>query len=129
MFAVTESGFVSVIPGSQGNYLNRLQASSASTYWSRSIHVPEQENADTIRRGQLLDPLSFRSKRHRAGGAGACRTDSARHHGNGRSLSPRLIGYGYGPGYKDTICTLLLSQTGVKVGIVAVPSYPTPVNY
>jgi len=31
--------------------------------------------------------------------------------------SARLIGYGYGPGYKNTICTLLLSQTGVKVGI------------
>ncbi len=31
--------------------------------------------------------------------------------------SARLVGYGYGPGYKDTICTLLLSQTGVKVGI------------
>jgi hypothetical protein len=31
--------------------------------------------------------------------------------------SARLVGYSYGPGYKDTICTLLMSQTGVKVGI------------
>jgi len=28
-----------------------------------------------------------------------------------------LIGYGYGPGYKDTVCVLILSKTGVKVGL------------
>jgi hypothetical protein len=32
--------------------------------------------------------------------------------------SARLIGYGYGPGYKDAICTLILSKGGVKLGIV-----------
>ncbi len=43
--------------------------------------------------------------------------------------SARLIGYGYGPGYKDTICTLLMSRTGVKVGIGAAPSCRTPRSY
>jgi hypothetical protein len=40
--------------------------------------------------------------------------------------SARLIGYGYGSGYKDTICTLLLSQTGVKVGIARGSELPDP---
>jgi len=40
--------------------------------------------------------------------------------------SARLIGYGYGPGYKDTICTLLLSRTGVKVGIARGSELPDP---
>ena len=28
-----------------------------------------------------------------------------------------VIGYGYGPGYKGLVCTLLLSKSGVKIGI------------
>jgi hypothetical protein len=32
--------------------------------------------------------------------------------------SARLIGYGYGPGYKGVVCTLILSRSGVKLGIV-----------
>ena len=28
-----------------------------------------------------------------------------------------LIGYGYGTGYKDLICTILLSKQGVKLGL------------
>jgi Domain of unknown function (DU1801) len=32
--------------------------------------------------------------------------------------SARLIGYSYGPGYKGVVCTLILSRTGVKFGIV-----------
>jgi len=28
-----------------------------------------------------------------------------------------LIAYGYGPGYKDTVCVLILSKTGVKIGL------------
>ncbi len=43
--------------------------------------------------------------------------------------SARLIGYGYGPGYKDTICTLLMSQTGVKVGIARGSELPDPRTY
>jgi len=31
--------------------------------------------------------------------------------------SARLIGYALGPGYAGTICTVLLSKTGIKVGI------------
>jgi hypothetical protein len=40
--------------------------------------------------------------------------------------SARLIGYSYGPGYKDTICTLLMSKTGVKVGIARGSELPDP---
>ena len=43
--------------------------------------------------------------------------------------SARLVGYGYGPGYKDTICTLLLSQAGVKVGIARGSELPDPIDY
>jgi len=28
-----------------------------------------------------------------------------------------VIGYGYGPGYKGLICTLMLSKAGVKLGV------------
>ena len=31
--------------------------------------------------------------------------------------SAKLLGYGYGPGYKGLLCTLLLSKNGVKLGI------------
>lgn len=30
----------------------------------------------------------------------------------------KLLGYGYGPGYNGTLCTLILSKKGVKIGIV-----------
>ena len=29
-----------------------------------------------------------------------------------------LMAFGYGPGYKGMVCTLLLSKTGVKIGLV-----------
>ena len=29
----------------------------------------------------------------------------------------RVLGYGYGSGYKDTVATLILSKTGVKIGV------------
>ena len=29
-----------------------------------------------------------------------------------------LIAFGYGPGYKGMVCTLILSKTGVKIGLV-----------
>jgi hypothetical protein len=32
--------------------------------------------------------------------------------------SDGVVGYGYGPGYNGLICTLLLSKSGVKLGIV-----------
>ena len=31
--------------------------------------------------------------------------------------SAPVIGYGYGPGYKDTVCTMILSKSGVKLGL------------
>jgi hypothetical protein len=32
-------------------------------------------------------------------------------------VKARLLGYGYGPGYKGTVATLILSKSGVKIGI------------
>jgi hypothetical protein len=32
-------------------------------------------------------------------------------------LRAHLLGYSYGPGYKGTVATLILSKTGVKIGI------------
>jgi hypothetical protein len=32
--------------------------------------------------------------------------------------SAKLLGYGYGPGYKGALFTLIMSKTGVKLGIV-----------
>jgi len=29
-----------------------------------------------------------------------------------------IVSYGYGPGYKGMVCTLLLSKSGVKLGVV-----------
>jgi hypothetical protein len=40
--------------------------------------------------------------------------------------SAKVIGYGYGPGYKGCVCTLILSQTGVKLGIPYGASMPDP---
>ena len=33
-------------------------------------------------------------------------------------IVPPVIGYGYGPGYRGLVCTLILSKAGVKLGIV-----------
>ena len=38
----------------------------------------------------------------------------------------KLIGYGYGPGYTGTVCTLIMSQKGVKIGIVRGAALPDP---
>jgi len=38
----------------------------------------------------------------------------------------RVIGYGYGTGYRDMICTLILSKGGVKLGLVGGASLPDP---
>jgi hypothetical protein len=40
--------------------------------------------------------------------------------------SARVIGYGYGSGYKDMICSLVMSKTGVKVGIARGTELPDP---
>jgi hypothetical protein len=41
-------------------------------------------------------------------------------------LKARLIGFGYGPGYKGTVATLILSKGGVKIGIPYAASVPDP---
>jgi len=40
--------------------------------------------------------------------------------------SGAVVGYGYGPGYKGLICTLLLSKSGVKLGLVNGAELPDP---
>jgi hypothetical protein len=38
----------------------------------------------------------------------------------------KMIAFGYGPGYNDMICTLLLSLKGVKIGFYKGASLPDP---
>jgi hypothetical protein len=40
----------------------------------------------------------------------------------------RLFGYSYGPGYKGTVATLILSKTGVKIGIPYGASFRDPAH-
>lgn len=40
--------------------------------------------------------------------------------------SAGVIGYGYGPGYKGLVCTLILSKTGVKLGLAHGARLPDP---
>jgi hypothetical protein len=40
--------------------------------------------------------------------------------------SASIIGYGYGAGYKDMICTILLSKKGVKLGFYKDSELPDP---
>jgi hypothetical protein len=40
--------------------------------------------------------------------------------------SAKLLGYSYGPGYKGVVCTLIMSQTGVKLGIFRGSELPDP---
>jgi hypothetical protein len=39
-----------------------------------------------------------------------------------------LVGYGYGSGYRDMVATLILSKTGVKIGLVQGASFPDPAS-
>jgi len=43
-------------------------------------------------------------------------------------VSARMIVYTYGPGYKGMICTLILSKSGIKLGIAGGASFPDPHN-
>ncbi|HET6463091.1 MAG TPA: hypothetical protein VFH33_04755 [Candidatus Krumholzibacteria bacterium] len=38
----------------------------------------------------------------------------------------KILGYCYGPGYAGTVCTLILSKKGVKIGIVRGADLPDP---
>jgi len=40
--------------------------------------------------------------------------------------SAPVIGYGYGPGYKGVVCTLILSKSGVKLGLNGGANLPDP---
>lgn len=40
--------------------------------------------------------------------------------------SANIIGYAYGPGYKDLICVILLSRQGVKLGLNGGAQLPDP---
>src|SRR4051812_39303914 len=41
-------------------------------------------------------------------------------------LKAHLVGYSYGPGYKGTVATLILSKKGVKIGIPYGATLPDP---
>lgn len=41
-------------------------------------------------------------------------------------VSARIIGYGYGSGYKQTICTIIPSKTGIKLGFYKGSELPDP---
>ena len=40
--------------------------------------------------------------------------------------SSPVVGYGYGPGYKGLICSLILSRGGVKMGLTGGAALPDP---
>jgi hypothetical protein len=40
--------------------------------------------------------------------------------------SSSVVGYGYGPGYKGLICSLILSREGVKMGLTQGAGLPDP---
>jgi hypothetical protein len=40
--------------------------------------------------------------------------------------SANIIGYGYGPGYKETICTIIPSKKGIKLGFYKGSKLPDP---
>jgi len=44
----------------------------------------------------------------------------------GADNTAKLIGYSYGPGYRGLVCTLILSKTGVKLGIFRGAELPDP---
>ena len=46
----------------------------------------------------------------------------------GADSSAPVLGYSYGPGYRGTVCTLILSKSGVKLGLVRGAELPDPKN-
>jgi len=41
-------------------------------------------------------------------------------------VKAKIIAYGFGPGYKDNICNILLSKSGVKLGFNRCAELPDP---
>ena len=46
--------------------------------------------------------------------------------GEGVDASARMVAYSYGPGYRGMVCTLLLSKSGVKLGLAGGAALPDP---
>ena len=46
----------------------------------------------------------------------------------GADSSAPVLGYSYGPGYRGMVCTLILSKSGVKLGLVRGAELPDPKN-
>lgn len=42
------------------------------------------------------------------------------------TVPPGLLGHGFGPSYADTICVIIPSKKGVKLGIVRATELPDP---
>jgi hypothetical protein len=40
----------------------------------------------------------------------------------------KVVGYGYGSGYRDIVAALILSKTGVKIGLAQGASLPDPAS-
>ena len=40
--------------------------------------------------------------------------------------SARVVGYGFGTGYKDMVCAIIMSKTGVKLGLFDGAALPDP---
>jgi len=40
----------------------------------------------------------------------------------------RVVGYSYGPGYSGLVCTIILSKTSVKLGVVGSAQMADPAN-
>jgi hypothetical protein len=43
-------------------------------------------------------------------------------------IKARIVAFGYGPGYKDNICSIILSKTGIKLGINRGAELPDPLK-
>lgn len=41
-------------------------------------------------------------------------------------ISANLLGYGYGPGYKNMVCTIIASKTMMKIGLYKGTELPDP---
>jgi hypothetical protein len=44
----------------------------------------------------------------------------------GADLPAKMLSYSYGPGYRGLVCTLIMSKTGVKLGIYRGAELPDP---
>ena len=45
-----------------------------------------------------------------------------------KDASARMIAYAYGPGYRGTVCTVVVSKVEIKIGIFNGSCFPDPEN-